>query len=184
MKNNLLALVLIFSSIGIITAQSSAEWKAPMYQVSFESDSGAMAQMQIDKGYRYADLDFEGRKFHLFFNHDNNEIKNARIMEPKTNLQIARGRGSYFWGNARFEFVDGEVYKVKRKNKANGYEIIGPYGTLFKVENHAISPVKPINEKDFLTQAFYVFQRIKVTQSNPSDVMIFYSNYYPIGPNE
>lgn len=41
-----------------------------------------------------------------------------------------------------------------------------------------------LNDKDFLAQAFYVFERIKVTQSAPTDVMIFYSNYQPIGPNE
>ena len=184
MKNSLLFIPLLFASFGMANAQNVGQWNTPMYEVSFKSDSGEEAKMEIDKGYRYADLDFDGRKFHLFFNHDDKRIKMARIMEPKTNLQVARGRGSYFWGNARFEFVDGEVYKVKKKNHANGYEIIGPYGTLFKVENHAITPVKPINEKDFLTQAFYVFERIKVTQSNPSDVMIFYSSYYTIGPNE
>lgn len=171
-------------SVCFVHAQQSAEWKAPMYQLNFASDTGAEAKMEIDKGYRYADLDFDGRKFHLFFHQDITNIKKARIIEPQTNLQVARGKGSYFWGNARFEFVDGEVYKVKKKNKANGYEIIGPNGTLFKVENHAISPVETLNEKDFLTQAFYVFERIKVTQSAPSDVMIFYSNQQPIGPNE
>jgi hypothetical protein len=167
-----------------VTAQSSAEWQAPMYEVNFASDKGEEAKMEIDKGFRYADLDFEGRKFHLFFNHDNNMIKKARIVESKTNLQIARGKGSYFWGNARFEFIDAEVYKVKKKNHANGYVITGPSGTLFKVENHAIIPIKPNNEKDFLAQAFYVFERIKQTQSNPSDVMIFNSNYNSTGPND
>jgi len=184
MKNNLLIVTLFFIGFSMASAQSSAEWKAPMYQVSFASDSGEEAKMEIDKGYRYADLDFDGRKFQLFFNHDINKIKKARIVEPTSRLQIARGKGSYFWGNARFEFIDGEVYNVKKKHKANGYEIFGPFGTLFKVENHAISPVKPLNEKDFLTQAFYVFERIKITQSSPSDLMIIYSGYSPIGPNE
>ncbi|WP_339869092.1 hypothetical protein [uncultured Algoriphagus sp.] len=184
MKNILFILILVFVIQGIAKAQNAAEWTAPMHQVNFKADSGEEAKMEIDRGYRYADLDFEGRTFHLFFNHDDNKIKKARIVEPKTNLQIARGKGSYFWGSARFEFVDGEVYKVKRKRHTNGYEIIGPNGILFKVENHAISPVKPLNEKDFLAQAFYVFERIKITQSNPSDVMIYYSSYYPIGPNE
>ncbi|REG91042.1 hypothetical protein [Algoriphagus antarcticus] len=184
MNNTLLVVTLFFISFSSASAQSSAEWKAPMYQVNFGSDNGDEAKMEIDKGYRYADLDFDGRKFHLFFNLDINKIKQARIVEPKSNLQIARGKGSYFWGNARFEFVDGEVYKVIKKGKANGYEIIGPNGTLFKVENHAISPVKPINEKDFLIQAFYVFKRIKITQNSPSDVTIFYSSYNSFGPNE
>lgn len=184
MKNILLILPLFFLSLGLVTAQSAAEWKAPMYQVNFESDTGVEAKMEIDKAYQYADLDYDDRAFHLFFHNDVTNIKKARIIEPKTNLQVARGKGSYFWGNARFEFVDGEVYKVKKKNKANGYEIIGPYGTLFNVENHAISPVETLNEKDFLTQAFYVFERIKVTQRTPANVMVFYSSYHPIGSNE
>lgn len=183
MKNNLLTFTVLLMSFGITSAQN-AEWKAPMHQVKFTSDSEEEVKMEIDKGYRYADLDFEGRKFHLFFNRDITNIKKARIVEPKTNLQIARGKGSYFWGNARFEFVDGEVYKLKRKNNANGYEIIGPFGTLFKVENHAIIPVETINEKDFLAQAFYVFYRIKETQSAPEDINMFFYNYNQIGTNE
>ncbi|MEB2777071.1 hypothetical protein SYJ56_17270 [Algoriphagus sp. D3-2-R+10] len=184
MKYNPLILPLFFLSLGFVTAQSGTEWKTPMYQVTFESDTEAEAKMEIDKGYRYADLDYDGRVFHLFFHNDITNIKKARIMEPKTKLQVARGKGSYFWGSARFEFVDGDIIKVKRKNNANGYEITGPSGPLFKVENHAIAPVKTYNEKDFLTQAFYVFERIKITQSAPADVMIFYSSYHPIGPNE
>lgn len=184
MKNNLLFLTLFLLGTGISTAQSLAEWKTPVHQVSIETETGEEAKMEIDKGYRYADLDYLDRKFHLFFHRDIKKIKKARIVEPKTNLQIARGKGSYFWGNARFEFVDGEVYKVKKKNTANGYQIIGPYGILFKVEDHAISPVETLTEKDFLAQAFYVFERVKVTQSAPADVMIFYSDYPHIGPNE
>lgn len=184
MNKYTLVFTLIFIYSGFATAQSAPEWKAPMYQVSFISNTGEEAKMEIDKGYRYADLDYDGRTFHLFFNKNINGINKARIIDAKTNLQMARGKGSYFWGNARFEFIDGTTYKVIKKNNANGYEIIGPYGTLFKVENHAISAVKPINEKDFLTQAFYVFERIKITQSNPSDVMIFYPGYNQIGSNE
>lgn len=184
MKKNLLLLLVFLVTLGMTNAQNSAKWSEPMYQVSFKADTGEEAKMEIDKGYRYADLDFDGRVFHLFFNGNVKRIKQARILEPKTNLQVARGKGSYFWGNARFEFVDGEVYKIKRKYYSNGYEIIGPYGTLFKVENHAISPVKPINEKDFLAQAFFVFERIRVTQSNPTDVMIYNSSYGTFDSNE
>ena len=165
-------------------AQKKAEWNTPTYQVSFESDQGTNATMEIDQGYRYADLDYEGREFHLFFDRDTENLKKARIVDNKTKLEVARGRGSYFWGNARFEFVDGEVFKIKRNRNANGYEIIGPYGTIFKVENHAISAVTPFNEKDFVAQAFYVFERIKVTQSPPSDVVVLYSTYYPVSTNK
>ncbi|WP_439487600.1 hypothetical protein [Algoriphagus sp.] len=171
---------------GICTAyaQQTSEWKSPMHEVQFISESGDDVKMEVDKGYKYANLEFEGRKFHLFYDRDMNQIKKARIVEPETRLEIARGRGSYFWGSARFEFVDGDIVKVKRKRDANGYEITGPSGPLFKVENHAITPVKTYNEKEFMTQAFYVFERIKLTQNSPSDVMIFYSNYYQTSSNK
>ncbi len=182
MKNLLLIGAFLLTS-GLF-AQTNAQWKTPMYQVNFESEEGPDATMEIDKGYLYADLEYEGREYHLFFHQDIEKIRKARIIDNKTKLQIARGKGSDFWGNARFEFVDGEGFKIKRKRIANGYEIIGPYGTIFKVENHAISPVLPFNEKDLLAQAFYVFERIKSTQSPPSDVLIMYSNYYPVGTNK
>ncbi|GAA0878237.1 hypothetical protein GCM10009119_12050 [Algoriphagus jejuensis] len=155
-----------------------------MHEVTFSSDGETQAKMEIDQGYRFADLELEERSFHLFFNRDNASLKNARIVEPQSKLQIARGKGSYFWGNARFEFVGGEVYKIKRKKNVNGYEIIGPYGTLFKIENHAMTKVSTYNEHDFLAQAFFVFERIKVTQSRPSDVIIYTSNYYPVTSNK
>ncbi|MBN3584334.1 hypothetical protein JYB64_18205 [Algoriphagus aestuarii] len=179
----LLIISVFFIATGAF-AQNKAEWNTPKYQVSFESDQGADAKMEIDQGYKFADLDYDGKEFHLFFDRDMENIRKARIVDNKTNLQVARGKGSYFWGNARFEFEDGEVYKIKRNKNANGYEIIGPYGTIFKVENHAISPVSPFNEKDFLAQAFYVFERIKMTQSPPSDVIFMYSTYYPVSTNK
>lgn len=72
--------------------------------------------------------------------------------------------------------MDGEVLKLRKKKNPIGYEVIGPYGVLFKVENHGISPVNTVSDKDFLTQAFFVFDRIRHTQSPPADeVMIIYT---------
>lgn len=104
------------------------------------------------------------------------KFKHARIVDQESKLQVARGRGSYFWGNGRFEFIDGDIFKVKIKRNKMGYEVIGPYGPLFIVENHGIKPVKTFNEKDFLAQAFYVFARIKSTQTPPTDVIYIPSN--------
>ena len=44
----------------------------------------------------------------MFYNNANGILKNARIVDQDSKLQVARGKGSYFWGNARFEFVGGE----------------------------------------------------------------------------
>lgn len=174
-------LLLLLLSYGMASAQPSpsSQWKTPMLEVNFVSDTGDNAQMEIDKGFQYADLDYNGRQFHLFFHRGIDLIKKARITEPKTDLLIARGKGSYFWGTARFQFVDGETYKVKKKRNANGYEIIGPNGLLFKVQDYAIVPVKPLTEKDLLAQAFYVFEQIKITQGTPPDVEIYNTYNYP-----
>jgi len=180
MKNSLLLLPLLLLSFGMASAQSSTQWKTSMLEVNFVSDTGEKAQMEIDKGFRYADLNYNGRQYHFFFHRG----KNARITDPNKDLLIARRRGNYFWGTARYEFMDGEVYKLKKKEIANGYEIIGPSGLIFKVKDEAIVPVEPITEKDFLIQAFYVFRRIKVTQETPPDVVIYNTYYNPVTSND
>ena len=54
MKNNLILIALFFISFGVAIAQSSSEWKAPMYEVNFTSDMGEEAKMEIDKGYQWS----------------------------------------------------------------------------------------------------------------------------------
>lgn len=176
--------IIVFSFLMTFSTLAQDGWKTPKQKVEFKSDDGKEANMEVDQGYMFADLELEGRKFHLFFHRDMQKINKARIIDSKTDLLVARGKGSYFWGNARFEFVDGVIFKVKRKYNPNGYDIIGPYGPLFSVKNHAISTITPLNEKDFIAQAFYVFERIKVTQSNPSDLVIIYNDYHPISSND
>lgn len=135
------------------------------------------AIMKVDPGFNYADLSHEERNYRIL-TYGTNKIKYARIIDQDSKLQIARGRGSYFWGNARFEFVDGDVFKLKMKRNRTGYEIIGPYGSLFVVENFGISPVKTLNDKDFLIQSLYVFDRIKSTQKPPVDVIYISTTAY------
>lgn len=166
-----LTLVLAF----IAKAQEKSSWTSPMHEVKFVSGDSDDALMSIDPGFQYADLQQENRHFRLFFHKDNAIIKNARIVDQQSKLVVAKGRGSYFWGSARFEFVDGEEFRVKRKRNPNGYEIIGPYGPLFTVENFGISPVNTLNEKDFLAQAFFVFEQIRTTQKPPSDVIYYFA---------
>lgn len=128
-----------------------------MHEVKLTSGESEEAVLNIDPSFRFADLRQDDRVFRLFYDNNNAIIKRARIVDQHSNLMVARGRGSYFWGTARFEFIGGEVFKVKLDRNRNGYEIIGPNGPLFKVENFGISPVKTLNERDFLAQAFFLF---------------------------
>lgn len=171
MKKSALLRLLVLSLIGTANAQDIPTWKTPMHEVKFLSRESEVATLSIDPSLRYADLHQNERVFRMFYDDNNGIIKKARIIDQHSNLMVAKGRGSYFWGTARFEFIGGEVFRVKLDRKRNGYEIIGPYGRLFVVENFGIIPVKTLNESDFLAQAFYVFDRIKTTQKPPTEVL-------------
>lgn len=180
MKNLFLILFLYLILLSSAKAQESPTWQTPMHEVKFMANGSEEAIMRVDPSLHFADLSFGERTFRLLFRYDPGHIKHARIIDQDSKLQVARGKGSYFWGNARFEFVDGDVFKVKVKRNPTGYEVIGPYGPLFAIENHGIKPVKTLNEKDFLAQAFYVFARIKSTQKPPTEVIYITSstNYF------
>lgn len=173
-----LALLSAFLLFSVYSAQcqENQTWQTPMHEVKLMANGSEEAIMKVDPSLRFADLFHEERTYRLLFLYDPGHIKHARIIDQDSKLQIARGRGSYFWGNARFEFVDGDIFKVKMKRTEAGYEVIGPYGALFAVENHGIKPVKTLNEKDFLAQAFYVFARIKSTQRPPTEVIYITSS--------
>lgn len=177
--NQAILLFAIFSLLSITSrAQENPIWETPMHEVKFKSEGSDKAVMKVDPGFNYADLSHEGRNYRILYVYSTGKIKHARIIDQDSKLQIARGKGSYFWGNARFEFVDGDIFKLKVKRTKTGYEIIGPYGILFAVENFGISPVKTLNEKDFLAQAVFVFNRIQSTQKPPADVIYISTNTY------
>lgn len=175
MKKSILFLTFFLTAVVVSKAQQTNTWTSAMHEVKFVSSDSKEVTMSVDPGFQYADLQQEDRLFRLFFHKNNTIIKNARIVDQHSKLVVAKGRGSYFWGSARFEFVNGEKISVKRIRSANGYEIVGPYGPLFRVENYGISPVPTLNELDFLTQAFYVFDQIKTTQKPPSDVTYYFT---------
>jgi hypothetical protein len=176
MKKSALLLSLVLILTGTAKAQENPTWQTPMHEVKLMANGSEEAIMKVDPSLRFADLSFEERTFRLLFNYDPGHIKHARIIDQDSKLQVVRGRGSYFWGNARFEFIDGDIFRLKMKRNSTGYEVLGPYGPLFAVENHGIKPVKTLNEKDFLAQAFFVFARIKSTQRPPTEVIYISSS--------
>ncbi|ERM84225.1 hypothetical protein P872_15700 [Rhodonellum psychrophilum GCM71 = DSM 17998] len=172
MKSILPLVFFLFAVVFNTNAQINAVWSIPKQELIFGDKQAEMAKMWIDPGFRFADIEFQDKSFRVFFHRNKPILKKARIVDNETQMEVARGRGDFFWGSARFIFETGENIKVLRKRNPNGYEIIGPYGTLFKVENHGISPVKIFNEKDFLAQAFFIFDRIKDTQTPPAEVIM------------
>lgn len=182
MKKSTLLFLISFFLIGWANGQEKQGWIPSMQTIQFVADEKEQASMSVDGGYKFADLEYKGRNYRIFFNRDQAIFKKARIVDQDSKLEIARGRGNINGGSGRLEFIDGEVLKLKRKNNPNGYNIIGPYGILFEVKNHGISPVKALVEKDFLAQAFFVFERIKSTQSPPSGNIIIINSAYTYHP--
>lgn len=176
MKNLTLVLIFFILSSLEVLGQSKQGWNTNLNEIKFLSESGAESQLDVDPGFRYAEFKSEGRVFRFFFNRNQQMVKNFRIMDEESKLQIARGRGSWFWGNARMEFIDGENLELKIRRNRNGYTIIGPYGPLFLVENQKIKFTQTFTEKDMLTQAFFVFDRIRTTQKPVNDIVVITSS--------
>lgn len=155
MKKIISIFLVTLGVIFVSTAQNEIGWKPNLNEVKFVDQSGEESVLGVDPGLRYANLTHQDREYRLFYNRNDIRIKNIRIVDQKTSLQIARGKGSYFWGNSRIEFIDGDILKLKLKNNPNGYTIIGPFGELFNVENQAISPTKTYEENDFIHSSIF-----------------------------
>lgn len=169
-KTILSTAILLFSFYSV-KAQSSSPWEIPMIEVNYQDPNGDQAILKVDPGFRYAELESEEWNYRLFFHRNRPFIKDIRMVDQDSDLQIARGRGSFFFGNARIEFVDGSEIRLKRTKSANGYEITGTYGPVFLVKNHAFTPTKTYEESDFLAQAMFLFRRIQETQKPPTEII-------------
>jgi hypothetical protein len=85
----LFLIVVVFSN-----AQTQGAWSMPKQEIIFKNDQGEVAKMWVDPGFRYADIQFEGRSYRLFYNRNNPKFKQARISDNDSRLQIGKGRGS------------------------------------------------------------------------------------------
>lgn len=174
---NLIAIGVFFLTVSSF-AQNGPKWSTPVMDIPYGTELDSSVSLKIDKGFLFADLIKDSNDTRIFFHKDIQSLSKVRIVNNQTNELIAKGRGSYFFGSARFEFADGETIKIQRKKNPNGYEIIGPYGVLFKVENQGIGYAKTYSDQELLIQAFYVFDRIKETQTPTEEYNQFYSYPY------
>jgi hypothetical protein len=180
MKRLLLLSLTLFGLHNSILAQDTPGWSVPVHDVKYLDEQGRATNRKIDRGFQYADLYQKDQVVRFFFNKNRANISQARIVNQDKNELIGRGKGSFFFGSAKIVFADGTVYKLRRSRNPNGYDILGPNGLLFKVENLGIASVSPITEKDFLMQTFFVFDRIRATQLPPADITHI---YYPTSFN-
>ena len=176
MKRTVFLSLFLFGLSATLFAQSQAIWDLPVHNVKFMNESGRAANLKVDPGFDYADLIDGSEKIRFFYNRNNANFRQARIFDQETNELIARGKGGFFFGDAKMVFTDGSVVKLKKLKNANGYDIIGPHGSLFTVENHGIKPLSTLNKPEFLTQTFFVFERIRATQQPPADIIYLYGS--------
>jgi len=172
MKKSILLLLYIVTTFMTVSAQIESGWNQKLNEVKFKSQTGEESVLGAEPGLRYANLQHLDSDFRLFYNRNDMRTKNIRIVEQKSGLEAAKGKGNIFWGSGRIEFIDGETLKLKLKRNQKGYTIIGAYGELFIIENQVISPVKTYGEKDFLSQAFFVFDWVKKTQKPQQGLVI------------
>jgi hypothetical protein len=173
-----LIILLVFCVFGsfVVFGQNKSGWNSNHNEINFVTETGEKSKLDVDPGFRYAEFTTENRVFRFFFDRNKQAVRNFRIMDEESKLQIARGRGNWFWGNARMEFLDGESLKFKIRRNRNGYLISGPSGQLFVVENQKIITAKTNSEKEMLVQAFFVFDRVRTTQKPITNVVIVTSN--------
>jgi hypothetical protein len=176
MKIPLSLFMLFFSAALLSYGQKGSGWDILKHEILFNDEHGEVAKMWMDPGLRYADISYDGRSYRVFYHNNISKFKRARIYDNESKIEIGRAKGN-LGGSGRFIFINGEQIHVKRKRYPNGYEIVGPYGPLFKVENHGVSSVKTYQETDFLVQAFFLFDRIKVTQTPPAEVIMLVTSY-------
>ncbi|GAB3217330.1 hypothetical protein J0A67_00160 [Algoriphagus aestuariicola] len=176
MKKSALLSLFVIGLCSTLFAQNQTGWSLPLHEAKFVDESGETIKLAIDPGFDYADLMEGSDKVRFFFNRNHPNFRQARIIDQDSNELVARGKGGFFFGDAKMVFADGSVVNLKKIKNPNGYEIIGPHGPLFKVENQGIKAVSTIDQKEFLTQTFFVFDRIRATQQPPAEVIYVYAS--------
>ncbi|MBN7811271.1 hypothetical protein J0A68_09900 [Algoriphagus sp. H41] len=178
MKKLALLSLILLGLAPALSAQTKADWTLPLHEIEFLDEQGEKAKLKVDPGFDYADLEKNGDKIRFFFNRNNTNFRQARIVDNESSELIARGKGGFFFGGAKMVFADGTVVNLKKEKNPNGYQVIGPHGSIFKVENQGISPVSTLSQAEFLTQTFFVFDRIRATQEPPADVIYLYGSTF------
>lgn len=69
-------------------------WNTPVQKIQFIATKNEQAAMSIDRGYKFADLEYKGRNYHIFFNRDQLPFKKTRMVDQESKLEIAGGRGN------------------------------------------------------------------------------------------
>lgn len=162
----------------MITASGFAQsptWETPTIEVPLVSDGETLANLEIDKSLEYADLILGSKSYRILLNNSN---KKCKIIDLGSDRLFAEGKSLNSYQSANLAFTDGENFNFEKKKKKEGYDIIGPSGLLFSVENRGLAPVEVKNDKELIAQSIFVFKRIKDLNRQIPDVYNFYTDYY------
>ncbi|WP_296704111.1 hypothetical protein [Algoriphagus sp.] len=174
MKITFLGIFFFTMGIGSGFAQTPT-WEIPTFEVPLVSDGKSLANLEIDKSLEYADLILGSNSYRILLNNKN---KKCKIIDLGSDQLFAEGKGLNSYQSSVLAFTDGENFNFEKRKKKEGYEIIGPSGLLFSVENRGLAPVEVNNEKELIAQSIFVFKRIKDLNRQSPDVYNFYTDYY------
>ncbi|MEN2281110.1 hypothetical protein AAGF08_03160 [Algoriphagus sp. SE2] len=174
MKNSILGISLFILIIGSGFAQTST-WETPTFAVPLVSEDQSLANLEIDKSLEYADLILGSKSYRILLNNSN---KKCKIIDLESDQLFAEGNSLNSFQSGNLAFMDGEIFNFEKRKKKEGYEIIGPSGLLFNVENRGLAPLKVNSEKELIAQSVFVFKRIKDLNRQLPDVYNFYTDYY------
>lgn len=174
MKKITLLLSGILLTVGSVLAQTST-WQIPTIEVPLVSEGEAKANLEIEKSLEFADLHLGSKSYRILLNKSE---KKCKIIELGSDQVYAEGKSLNSFQSGNLIFTDGDEFIFEKKKKKEGYEIIGPSGLLFNVENRGLAPVEVKNEKELIAQSIFVFKRIKDLYRETPDVYNFYTDYY------
>lgn len=174
MKKSILLIALLISSVISTNAQESS-WELPKINIPLVSEGEEIANLGVEKSLEYADLKVGSRSYRILLN---NSSKKCKIIDLESDRVLAEGKSLNSFQLANLTFTDGEVLNFEKKKKKEGYDIIGPSGLLFSVENRGVASVEVTNEKELIAQSIFVFKRLRDLYRQTPDVYNYYTDYY------
>lgn len=171
------SLVLIALLIGIVISSKAQQsnWELPKITIPLVSEGEEIANLGVEKSLEYADLKVGSKSYRILLN---NSSKKCKIIDLGSEELVAEGKSLNSYQLANLTFSDGEVFNFERRKKKEGYEIIGPSGLLFSVENRGVASVEVTNNKELIAQSIFVFKRLRDLYKQTPDVYNFYTDYY------
>ncbi|MBN3518558.1 hypothetical protein JYB62_00970 [Algoriphagus lutimaris] len=174
MKKSIFIIALLIGNFISSNAQQS-NWELPKINIPLVTEGEEIANLGVEKSLEYADLNVGSKSYRILLN---NSSKKCKIIDLESDQVLAEGKSLNSFQLANLTFTDGEVFNFEKKKKKEGYDIIGPSGLLFSVENRGLASIEVNNEKELIAQSIFVFKRLRDLYRQTPVVYNYYTDYY------